>query len=225
MTKENAKVDSETTARARQRSVARPGVTGRLETASRENAQTAANAQGRIDGMTANADQIAQARLEENERRRQGRGADASALEGRVGELRQTAADRRAVSGEVGELDRSLGSVTSMEELQKLASTFRDLRDSGRLSAEQLDRLETSLDDASERVMEAGMDGGETRKAAAAGAAAAQAETSSAEVVGTFQGNALGQMGFGGTLAQKQLDKLTAIEQNTRDPMVGLVAD
>jgi len=150
------------------------------------------------------------------------------ALTDRVGELRQTAADRRAVAGQVGDLDQSLGSVTSMEELQKLAATFRELRDSGKLSAEQLNRLETSLDDASERVMEAGMAGSDsTRQAAEAGAAAAQAQTatSAAEVVGTFSGAALGQMGFGQGLAQKQLDVMTQIEKNTREPMAGLVAD
>jgi hypothetical protein len=114
-----------------------------------------------------------------------------------------------------------------MEQLQQLAGTFRELRDSGKLSAEQLGRLETSLDDASERVMEAGLGDRPTQQAAAAGAAAAQAQTAAtaAEVVGTFSGAALGQMGFGTNLAQKQLDVMKAIEQNTRDPMAGLVAD
>ncbi len=228
LAEENRKVDSEMSARAQQRSASRPGVAGRMEQARTENARTAANAQARIDAGMANADQIAQGRLDENERRRQGRQGDADALENRVGELRQTAADRRAVSGQVGDLDQSLGSVTSMEELQKLAATFRELRDSGKLSSEQLGRLETSLDAASERVMEAGMAGSDsTRQAAEAGAAAAQAQTatSAAEVVGTFSGAALGQMGFGQGLAQKQLDVMTQIEKNTREPMAGLVAD
>lgn len=228
LAEENRKVDSEMAARAQQRSVSRPGIAGRMERAAQENAQTAAATQGRIDAMTRNADEVAQGRLEENERRRQARQGEANALENRVGELRQTAADRRAVSGKVGELDRGLASVTTMEGLQQLAATFRELRDSGKLSAEQLDRLETSLDAASERVAEAGMGGQDaTAQAAAAGAAAAQAQTatSSAEVVGTFSGAALGQLGFGQSLAQKQLDKLTQIEENTRGPMAGLVAD
>jgi hypothetical protein len=116
----------------------------------------------------------------------------------------------------VGDLDRSLGSVTGMEELQALAGTFRELRDSGKLSAEQLERLETSLDEASERVMEAGMAGStDTRKAAKAGAAAAQAtaSTSAADVVGTFSGAALGQLGFSGNLVQKQLDEAKKTNQ------------
>lgn len=227
LAEENRKVDSEMTARARQRSVDRPGIQGRMAQAATENAATAAATQERIDAMTRGADDASAARLAENERRRQARDADAVALEGRVGELRQTAADRRAVAGQVSELDRSLGGVTSMEELQKLAGTFRELRDSGKLSAEQLAKLEGSLDAASERVMEAGLSDTPTRQAAAAGAAAAEAQTkqSSAEVVGTFSGAALGQMGFGSNLAQKQLDALTKIEQNTRGPMAGLVAD
>jgi HAMP domain-containing protein len=215
-------------ARAQQRAASRPGVVGRVAAAQQENAQAGAASQSRVDAMQRNADQIAQGRLDENERRRQGRQGEAEALETKVGELRQTAADRRAVSGQVGDLDQSLGSVTSMEELQKLAATFRELRDSGKLSAEQLGRLETSLDAASERVMEAGMAGSDsTRQAAEAGAAAAQAQTatSAAEVVGTFSGAALGQMGFGQNLAQKQLDVMTQIERNTREPMAGLVAD
>jgi hypothetical protein len=73
--------------------------------------------------------------------------------------------------------------------------------------------------------MEAGMGGTDVRQAVAAGAAAATAAPSAAEVVGTFSGAALGQMGFGSNLAQRQLDALKQIEQNTRDPMGGLVAD
>lgn len=225
--KENRAVDSEMAARAQQRAASRPGVVGRVAAAQQENDRASAASQSRVDAMQRNADQIAQGRLDENERRRQGRQGEAEALEGRVGELRQTAADRRAVSGQVGDLDRSLGSVTSMDQLQALAATFRDLRDSGKLSAEQLDRLETSLDAASERVMEAGMDDRATQQAAAAGAAAAQtqASNSAAEVVGTFSGAALGQMGFGQSLAQKQLDTLKQIEQNTSNMDGGLVAD
>jgi TP901 family phage tail tape measure protein len=228
LAKENSAVDSEMAARAQQRAASRPGVVGRVAAAQQENAQAAAASQSRVDAMQRNADQIAQGRLDENERRRQGRQGEAEALETKVGELRETAADRRAVAGQVGDLDRSLGSVTGMDELQALASTFRELRDSGKLSSEQLERLEGSLDAASERVMEAGLSGSnDTRQAAAAGAAAAQATatTSAAEVVGTFSGAALGQLGFGSNLAQKQLDTMKQIEQNTRDPMAGLVAD
>ena len=206
--KENRKVDSEMAARAQQRSVSRPGIEGRMAQAGRENARTAAAAQARIDAGMANADQIAQGRLEENDRRRQARQGDADALEAKVGELRQTAADRRAVSGQVGELDRSLGSVTSMEELQKLAATFRELRDSGKLSADQLERLETSLDEASERVMEAGVANSKVSEAAEAGAAAAQSQTttSAADVVGTFSAFAAGGLGVGQNLQQKIAD-------------------
>jgi TP901 family phage tail tape measure protein len=227
LAEENRKVDSEMTARAQARQQARPGVAGRMEQAATENRATAAATQARIDAGRANADQIAQGRLDENARLAAAREADATALEGRVGELRQTAADRRAVSGQVGDLDSALGSATSMEQLQQLAATFRELRDSGKLSAEQLDRLETSLDDASERVMEAGVGDRPTQQAAAAGAAAAQQQTAAtaAEVAGTFSGAALGQMGFGTNLAQKQLDVMKQIEQNTRDPMAGLVTD
>jgi hypothetical protein len=69
--------------------------------------------------------------------------------------------------------------------------------------------------------------GGDVREAVAAGAAAAQGATSqsAAEVVGTFSGAALGQLGFGSNLAQRQLDTLKQIEQNTSNPMGGLVAD
>ena len=227
LAEENRKVDSEMAARAQQRAASRPGVVGRVQQAQETNRQTAELTQDRIDSRNSATDVAAQGRLDENERRRLEREGQAAALDGRVGELRQTAADRRVVAGQVGDLDRSLGSVTSMEELQKLAATFRELRDSGKLSAEQLNRLETSLDAASERVMEAGMDDRAAQQAAAAGAAAAQAQASNsaAEVVGTFSSAALGQLGFGQSLAQKQLDKLTAIEQNTRDPMAGVVAD
>jgi hypothetical protein len=227
LAEENRKVDSEMQARAAQRSASRPGVQGRMAQAADENAATAAATQARIDGARANADAIAQGRLDENARRAAARDADAVALEGRVGELRQTAADRRAVAGQVGELDRNLASVTTMDQLQELAGTFRELRDSGKLSAEQLGRLESSLDDASERVMEAGLGGSDVGQAAAAGAAAAQATAtqSAAEVVGTFSGAALGQLGFGGNLAQRQLDEQKRTNQILNDKLGTTVAD
>jgi TP901 family phage tail tape measure protein len=225
LAEENRKVDSEMAARAQQRSQSRPGMAGRLDQARDTNRQTAAITQRGIDARNAESQQLAQGRLDENARRAASREADAVALEGRVGELRETAADRRAVAGQVGDLDRNLASVTTMDQLQELAGTFRELRDSGKLSAEQLDRLETSLDAASERVMEAGMGGSDVREAVAAGAAAASNTKSAAEVAGTFSGAALGQLGFGSNLAQKQLDALKQIEQNTSNPVGGLVAD
>jgi TP901 family phage tail tape measure protein len=115
LAEENRKVDSEMAARAQQRSQSRPGMAGRLEQATETNRQTAAMTQRGIDARNAEAQQLAQGRLDENTRRAAARDADAVALEGRVGELRGTAADRRAVAGQVGDLDRSLGSVTGME--------------------------------------------------------------------------------------------------------------
>ena len=59
------------------------------------------------------------------------------------------------------------------------------------------------------------------KNAEAAGSAAASTQ---AEVAGTFSSAALGAMGFGSSLAQKQLETLQKIEHNTQE-MGGLVAD
>lgn len=205
---ENRRVDDAMSARARQREVHRPGVTGRIETATAQNAALAAQTQQGIDARNASMNRVADNRVAAMQERERGRGGEADMIERRVAELRQQAGDQRAIAGQVGELDRSLAGASNMQELQQLAGTFRDLRDSGKLSADQLGRLEASLDDASERVMENAMaDRDATRKAAMAGAAAAQSQTTPAEVVGTFSGAALGQMGFGQNLAQRQLDE------------------
>jgi TP901 family phage tail tape measure protein len=206
LAKENKKVDSEMAARAAQRQAQRPGMEGRMAAAALENAATRQQAQKNIDAERRRGDESAAARNAASRERAAARGRDAEALEGRVGELRATAADRRAVAGQVGDLDRSLASVTTMDELQQLAATFRDLRDSGKLSAEQLDRLETSLDAASERVMEGGMSGSAVREAVAAGAAAAESQRSQADVVGTFSAFAASGLGVGQNLQQRIAD-------------------
>jgi TP901 family phage tail tape measure protein len=217
-------IDNANAARAEQRRQERPGIEGRTNKSRSELEQIQRDSDARVAGLRGNANRIADERMN----RRDGYNAAADQAQANLDNITRTAADRRETAGQVGGLQESITAATTFDELRGLASTFRELRDAGKLTTDQTVRLDEALDDAAERIMEAGMAGStDTRKAAEAGAAAAQATatTSAAEVVGTFSGAALGQLGLGSNLAQKQLDTMKQIEQNTRDPMAGLVAD
>ena len=80
-------------------------------------------------------------------------------------------------------------------------------------------KFEEAADMASDRLERTAEVGGVGTSTADPGAivrAAAEAAAGQAEVAGTFSSQALGGMGFGSTLAQKQLDTLKQIEANTQ---------
>ena len=137
-----------------------------------------------------------------------------SRIEARNANAEQTAQARLAENQRLsGERDADANALE--RKLDELRGTAAERR----AAAEQAKELEGQAGEAVRPDM--------VQQAAAAGAAAAQSQagTSAAEIVGTFSGAALGQMGFGQSLAQKQLDKLTQIEQNTSNMSGGAVAD
>jgi TP901 family phage tail tape measure protein len=215
-------IDNANAARAEQRRQLRPGIEGRTNKSGAELEQIQRDSDARVAGLRSNANRIADERMN----RRDGYNAAADQAQANLDNITQTAADRRAVAGQVGGLQESITAATTFDELRGLSSTFRELRDAGKLTGVETVKLDDALDAAAERIMEASMTSPQAA-AATAGAAAAQQQTAAtaAEVVGTFSGAALGQMGFGQNLAQKQLDVMKQIEQNTRDPMAGLVTD
>jgi hypothetical protein len=116
----------------------------------------------------------------------------------------------------------------TMAELRDLADQFHALAATGKLTEAQTKRYAEAVDMATDTIEDrGGSAGGATApvnpddlKRAAADAAASQAE-----VAGTFSAAAVGGMGLGQSLQQKQVDLLGKIEQNTRDADGGFVKD
>lgn len=225
LAKENEKVDSEMAARARKREQERPGVKGRMQRAAEQNAQTASATQSRIDAMNRNADETAAGREEENRRRADQRRAETQAAEQNVNTKVKTASSNRTNNAQFADLLKNIEAASSISQLQDLYGEFDALSANGRLTSAQQATIEAALEDAQERVSKASSQmGGSANRVDpnAVGNAASGATQNQSEVAGTFSAMAAAAMGFGQSLAQKQLDTLKSIEQNTR-PTEGAV--
>ena len=216
LAKENAKVDSEMDARARQRAASRPGVTGRVAAAQDAAREVRGQAARNIAARNAAADATAARRNSDNGRF----GAAADAAQADLDASVRGAGLRRGLRSQADSVLEQMAGATTMEALQDLAGEFHALAATGQLTEQQLAAFEEAADAAAERLertAEAGGVGGAAAADPAAMArAAAEAAASQAEVAGTFSSQALGGMGFGSTLQQKQLDTLKKIEANTQ---------
>lgn len=220
LAKENEKVDSEMSARAREREVSRPGVAGRVAQAQKDNAKTAKEAQGRIDAMNADANATAQGRLDRNGQLAEERRAATQAAEGRVEGLTRTQRERRTLRGQADDVMSQLDKATTMDQVRELADEFHTLAATGHLTEEQMKKFAEVAGNAQDRIEEAK---GEMGAAAAAPVdpeqlrkAAADAAASQSEVAGTFSAQAVSGMGYGKSLAEKQLDELRGIHEEVK---------
>ena len=179
---ENNKVDSDMTARARDRELKRPGIAGRTAAADAKNAEATADLATRTQGVLGDAQ---------------------ATKDGRQTENAQRAAERRA------------GVVAAETKLADLTTAKQAERDAAKKAAEEIaNTTGASAASPSEKAATAG-----------AGAAVADAATSKAEVAGTFSSVNLGGMGFGSSLAERQLKALESIDKNTKNaPGEGRVA-
>ena len=228
LAKENQKVDSEMSARAREREAKRPGVTGRVAQADKENKQTARETQSRIDDMNQSAADTAQGRYDENDRRANERRQQTQSAEANVAAKSKGARNRRVYGEQFAELLKNIEAASSIGQLQDLYGEFDALSQNGRLTSVQAATIEAALEDAQERISKAGSGMGASGNSSvnqeSLNKAAADASASQSEVAGSFSAQAIAGMGFGQSLAQKQLDALKQIEQNTRPGDDGLVA-
>ncbi len=217
---ENQKVADKMSARARQREIDRPGVNERMRQAEADNGEMQSESQKRIKAMRDEADAIAQGRETENRRRADQRRAETQAAEGAVSSRSRGKRESNAQNQQFADLLKSIESASSLSGLRDLYDEFDTLSQNGRLTSSQTSTLETALEDAQERLSKAssGMGGSgasASKIAAGAGAAGADAETSKAEVAGTFSSVNLGGMGFGSSLGERQLKALETIASNT----------
>ena len=159
LARENAKVNDEMSARAAARAQARRGVASRMDTASQQNAQMAAEAQRNIDAMNAGADATAQGRLDTNaqraaDRRNATQGAEAALAEALAASAAQ-AAERAAAGGNEQRIREGAGAAAAGMERGEVVGTFSAAAASGlgfakSLAQQQVDLLERIADNTDE---------------------------------------------------------------------------
>lgn len=217
---ENNKVDSEMAARKRQRELERPGIEGRTDKAAKENAQANQDLADRKKAIDANTEATIAEREAANQANADSRRAATQAAEANLGNMTKGKREQRARNSDFTELLKEIENASSLDQLRDLYTQFDALSSNGRLTSGQMATLETALEDAQERVSKASssMGGKSAQRQVEEGAAAAGiGGPSQAQVVGTFSSVGLGGLGFGSSLAQKQLDVMKKIEENTRE--------
>ena len=227
LAKENQKVDSEMAARRRERETSRPGIGARQKEAERKNAEATRDLVRREDSMRQQADETMAGREEENARRADARRAQTQDAEQNASSASRAASTSRVMGDQYAALLKDIESATTTDQLRDYYGELEALSQNGRLTSTQQANLEEALDDAAERIGVANSSMGTAANRvdpAAVTSAAAGATQSQSEVAGTFSAMAVGGMGFGASLAQKQLDVMKQIEQNTRTSEEGLVA-
>jgi hypothetical protein len=218
--KENNKVDSEMTARARKREISRPGVDARVEKSLKENMAADGAMIRRRDAVDANTQETIAGRQAENQKRAADRRAATKAAEDSIGATSRKGRARRVMGEQYAVLLKEVENATSLDQLRDLYGQFDALSSNGRLTSSQSSTLDDALTDAQERISKAtgSMSASPSQKAAAGGAAGAGAESamSMGQVAGTFSSLNLGQA-FGGTsLAERTAKAAEETAKNTR---------
>lgn len=220
---ENDKVDSEMDARKRQRELDRPGIEGRTDKAAKDNEKANKELEDRKKAVDANTDATMAERNAANQSNADARRAATQAAEGNAAGLSTGSKEKRTDTGIAMKLMESLASASSLEEITNIGSSIDALLERGNVSGELEQKLLDAYNSSFARVNVESSPASKQIKDGA-GAAGADAASSQSEVAGTFSAVAAGQMGVGQSLAQKQLDTLKTIEQNTRPGDDGLVA-
>jgi TP901 family phage tail tape measure protein len=218
--KENDKVDSEMAAKRRKREIERPGIEGRQKEAEQQSEMLGQDSAKRQADRNAAADETYLKREQANQDRAKSRRRDTEAAEANVANMAQGKRDAGVQNDQFRQLLKGVESATSYDSLGDLWDEYDALNANGRLSSAQVTALQDAFTSAEDRIVNdmllAGGESPSSKIQGGAGAAGQQAAQSQAEVAGTFSSSALGGMGFGSSLAQKQLEALGKIEQNTR---------
>jgi TP901 family phage tail tape measure protein len=189
----------------------------------------------RNDAIQANTDRSVSAMETENSRvineRTAGAAAfgdnlrsSAAASTEKLGQLTSKASLRRTLSGQGEDVINAVGEAKTMDELRTLADEFFALRDTGMLTEAQQKKYGEAVDKAAEKVtptatsgiVEATPGGIKPPDQDALFKAAAEA-AKQVETQGTFSSVNLGGMGFGSTIAERQLKALEGIQKNTEN--------
>ena len=196
---ENDKVDSDMTARARERELKRPGIDGRTAAADKKNAEATADLGVRTKGVMDAAQATKDGRQAENAKRAADRRAGVMAAEAKLGDLTSAKqAERDAAKTTTEQIDPAalaseITSATTMEGLGKAGLKLDGLIAGDKLTTEQEDALLAAYRDVQNGIANAD----------AVKKGSSDAATSKAEVAGTFSSVNLGGMGFGSSLAER----------------------
>jgi TP901 family phage tail tape measure protein len=221
------KIRDANAARAEQRMQERPGIEGRTRKADEQNRKAEKDRKDREQAIKDDAQATKDGRAAANQQRADDRRAGVEAAETKLADLTTGKAESRKDASSAAELLKSLGSASSLEEITNIGASMDALLQRGNVSSEMESKLLDAYYAAFSRVNVASAASSSSEKAATAGAGAAGADaaTSKAEVAGTFSSNNLGGMGFGSSIAERQLKALESIDKNTRNaPGDGKVA-
>jgi hypothetical protein len=214
------------TARARKREIERPGVSSRAAKATKENVAAELAMIKRRDAVDAATQETIAGREEANQQRAADRRAATMAAEANLSNATTGASEKRKDAASAAELLNSLGSASSLDEITNIGASMDALIERGNVSGEMESKLLDAYYAAFSRVNVASASAS-SEKAATAGAGAAGSDSamSKSEVAGTFSSVNLGGMGFGSSLAERQLKALESIDKNTKNaPGEGQVA-
>jgi hypothetical protein len=168
------------------------------------------------------------AQVEERDAERQAKNKGArEGLRQRVQDLNRgvaAASGERAKNEQFASLVKNIESASTIDQLRDLYGEYDALSQNGRLTSVQAQTISDALDDAQMRV---------SRNMSAGGGSLARrqpppdvdAGQSQADVAGTFSAAAVGGLGVGQSLAQKQLDELKGIHQELKNMEGGAVGD
>jgi TP901 family phage tail tape measure protein len=162
-------------------------------------------------------------RFQRNDERAAARRAATQAAEQRLGQLVSGQRDTGIFRGQADDVIGSLGTASTMQAVRELAEEFHLLAQTGALTESQLKKFSEAADEAGERIEgDRGAAGTDPDKIKKGGG---EAVRSQADVAGTFSAAAVGGMGFGQSIAQKQLDVLKGIHDELKDKEGALVGD
>jgi TP901 family phage tail tape measure protein len=168
------------------------------------------------------------AEVEERDAERQAKNKGAQeGLRQRVQDLNRgvaAASGERAKNEQFASLMKNIESASTIDQLRDLYGEYDALSQNGRLTSVQAQTISDALDDAQMRI---------SRNMSAGGGSLARrqpppdvdAGQSQADVAGTFSAAAVGGLGIGQSLAQKQLEELKGIHQELKNMEGGAVGD
>jgi TP901 family phage tail tape measure protein len=204
-----------------------PGIEGRTAKAEQENKDAEQDRKDREQAIRDDAQATKDARQAANQQRADDRRAATQAAEGRLADATTGASEKRKDAASAAELLNSLASASSLDEITNIGASMDALIERGNVSGEMESKLLDAYYAAFSRVNVASASASSSEKAATAGAGAAGSDSamSKSEVAGTFSSVNLGGMGFGSSLAERQLKALESIDKNTKNaPGEGQVA-
>jgi TP901 family phage tail tape measure protein len=211
-------IKDENAARAEQRMQERPGVNARTDKAAAENAKAEADRQDRKQAALDDAQATKEGRQAANAQRSDERRAATAAAEGNLASVTTNASEGRKDAVIAAELLKSLGTASSLEDITNIGASMDALIQRGNVSEEMESKLLDAYYAAFSRVnIDSASASAQKDATAGAGAAGSDSATSKAEVAGTFSSSNLGGMGFGSSIAERQLKTLENIDKNTRD--------